>query len=84
MPYKRPWRESDVPPWLELGTEARGGSVVERMIAGPQVCDATSSWLAERGFSDADFHGLCDAYDAARDAGHAPERALELAIAGCR
>lgn len=77
-----------MPPWLELGVRERGGSVVERMIAAPagvprDDLDATG-WLEAHGLGTSDFYALCEAYDHARDAGHPPERALELALADCR
>jgi hypothetical protein len=83
VPRKRGYRPGTVPPWLELGTPERGGSVVERMGALPDVCPETTAWLEARGLVASDFYRLCEVYDAHR-AGHPPERALELAVRECQ
>jgi hypothetical protein len=84
MPHKRVMA-GDVPAWLEHGTAERsGGSVVERMIALPRGCPETTAWLQARGLGPGDYHQLAEVYDAARDSGASPEKALDRALRECR
>lgn len=88
----RPQRRHAVPEWLEndgvrgvrglrLLSTPTAGTVSGHGWGSGVVQREALDWLRERGLDQGHYGRVCERYDAARDAGHPPERALAFALA---